>query len=160
MMKNKVILVRHGENIYDDTLPNNMLPLSNLGIKQAKWASEVLNNDFDLVFSSISRRTIETAKIISKNIKPIEDERLLEKGYGNKKHDGSETEEEATKRIKSFFKDIEEKYTNKKILIVTHGALMKLIEDLIENKKEKRSPINNCDIIIYENTNKKVMHFS
>ena len=153
-MKNKFIIIRHGENIFDDTIPNNMLSLSSLGIKQAKWARDILNNDFDIVFTSISKRTKETAKIISKNIKPIEDKRLLEK-YGNEKQDGTETEEEATKRFKLFLEEIEKNYQNKKILIVTHGALMKIIQDIIENKKEERGLINNCDIIIYEDDNKK-----
>ena len=46
-------------------------------------------------------------------------------------------------------------YKDKIVLLVTHGALIRLAEDVIENKTIPRDRINNCDIIIYERINDK-----
>ena len=152
-----IILVRHGENIFNDNIPNDLLELSALGIKQAMWVKERLNNNFDVVFSSTSKRTIDTASIISPKIKAIQDERLLEKGYGNHKH-GDETLKEAETRFKEVLDEVIKKYPNKKILFVIHGALMKLAQDVIEGENLKRDPIDNCEIIKYERTSDEVFN--
>jgi len=147
---NNLILIRHGENIYNTTLDNNKLPLSKKGISQAKNASKILANKYDIVISSTSLRTIMTSKIIDNGNMPIEDERLLERGWGNKQHDGKETDEEAKIRFKKFLTETVKKYRNKKILLVTHGSLMKLAQDVIEGEVKPRETIDNCTIIEYD----------
>lgn len=148
----KIILVRHGENKVDNNISNNLLELSTKGINQAKEVSKKLNNKFDIVISSPSKRTIQTAKIITdKDI--IIDDKLLERGWYHS--NGNETDIDATIRFKKLLCDLEDKYKDKIVLLVTHGALIRLAEDVIENKIIPRDRINNCDIIIYERINDK-----
>lgn len=151
----ELILVRHGENVIDDNISNDLLNLSENGIVQAKNVSKILNNKFDIVISSPSKRTIETAKIISKK-EILVDSRLLERGWGNN-HNGNETDEEAKVRFKSLFNELENKYKDKRILLITHGSLMRLAQDVIENKIIPRERVNNCDIIRYINKGNRYM---
>lgn len=151
----KIILIRHGENMIDDSISNNLLPLSELGKKQAYEAFQTLKGQFDVVISSPSKRTMMTAHIISPNSKILYDKRLLERGFWNEKQDGLESDYEAKKRIKSFMTEYMESYPNKNILFVTHGGLMILIQEVIEGKKMERGSINNCDIIEYSFNHKK-----
>ncbi len=147
-IKNKMIFVRHAENIYDCNIKNDELFLTRVGEKQAQKVHNFLNNDFDIVYSSKSKRSIDTAKIICNNSKKIiVDDRLIEKGWYKK--DGNETEEKTKIRVKSFLNYINTQYTNKIILVVTHGALIKLIQDIIENKKIERKRVYNCTVVIY-----------
>lgn len=126
---------------------NGLLELNENGIIQAKNVSKLLNNQFDVVISSPSKRTMETGEIIS-NKEIIIDNRLLEKGWGNN-HDGNETDEEAITRFKRLFKELENKYKYKRVLLITYGILMRLAQDIIENKTITRDRVNNCDIISY-----------
>ena len=77
----KIIFIRHGENMIDDSIGNNLLPLSELGKKQAYEAFQTLKGQFDVVISSPSKRTMMTAHIISPNSKILYDKRLLERGF-------------------------------------------------------------------------------
>lgn len=141
----------------DDSISNNLLPLSELGKKQAYEAFQTLKGQFDVVISSPSKRTMMTAHIISPNSKILYDKRLLERGFWNEKQDGLESDYEAKERIKSFMTEYMESYPNKNILFVTHGGLMILIQEVIEGKKMERGSINNCDIIEYSFNHKKIM---
>ncbi len=147
----KIIFIRHGENIVDDYLNNDLLSLSDIGIKQAKKAKERLKDQFDIVISSPSLRAIDTAKIIGNQY--IVDNNLLEKGYGNNYH-GDEPIELLYSRINNIFNNLT-CYTNKRVLIVTHGSLIRLLQNIIEENNNKKAHINNCDIVIYENINGK-----
>ena len=152
---NTLILIRHAENIVDKNLPNNLLPLSAKGILQANEASKLLKDRYDIVITSPSKRTIMTANIITNNSPSIQDYRLLERGWGNIHQDGKENDEEARIRFKYFCVEIINKYKNKKILLVTHGALMKLAQDVIEDNYEPRDSIENCTIIEYSKNKQK-----
>lgn len=145
-----IILVRHGENIFDKTIENNLLPLSEEGLKQAETAAKIINNNFDIVISSNSLRSMQTANIISNNHNLIVDSRLIERGWGNDGHDGTESDNIARNRFKLFFEEILNKYEGKRILIVSHGSLIKLAQDVIENKIIQREIVNNCTIIMYD----------
>ncbi len=155
---NDLILVRHGESVLDNSIPNDLLPLTEAGIKQAKEAQKILQNKFDIVISSTSKRAIMTAKIIAEGKKTLQDERLIERGWGNKGKDGKETDEEARTRFLNFLIDILNLYKYRRILIVTHGSLIKLAQDVIEGKILKRDIVNNCTIIKYDkNKNKEIL---
>ena len=155
---NDLILVRHGESVLDNSIPNDLLPLTEVGIKQAKEAQKILQNKFDIVISSTSKRAIMTAKIIAEGKEPLQDERLIESGWGNKEKDGKETDEEARTRFHNFLIDILNLYKYRRILIVTHGSLIKLSQDVIEDKILKRDIVNNCTIIKYDkNKNKEIL---
>lgn len=77
----KIIFIRHGENMIDDSISNNLFPLSELGKKQAYESFQTLKGQFDVVISSPSKRTMMTAHIISPNSKILYDKRLLERGF-------------------------------------------------------------------------------
>ena len=145
-----LIFIRHAENIVDDKLSNNRLPLSKKGIIEATSARDKLSNSFDLIISSPAKRACQTAEIIGNNMNYVTDKRLLEKGYGNKLQDGKESDIDAVIRIHSFLDDLK-KYPNKRILIVTHGSLLNLIRNVMEEKNIKRNHIGNCYISKYEN---------
>lgn len=148
-LPNNLILVRHGENIFDPNIQNIDLPLSEDGIKQAHWAAEKLKTqNIDKILLSPTRRTLETLNFIKKNICPETDIRLLERGWGDN-HNGNETNEEASKRASILINEIKEKYHNKDILIVTHGGLIKTLENIIENKDIPDHKVENCSIINY-----------
>ena len=144
-----LVLIRHGENISDYKLDNNLLPLSDRGKKQALNVKNVLSDSFNIVISSPSLRCQETASIIGNNIPCIVDERLLEKGYGNKKYDGNETIFEATNRFTDFLRNLR-KYQNQNVLVVTHGSLIRLAQNIIEERNIRRNHINNCSFVRYE----------
>lgn len=150
-----LVFVRHGENIINSAISNDFLPLTELGIKQAEEVKKIIGDNFDVVISSISMRCIMTAKIIMNGGDPIKEIRLLERGWGNKEQDGRETDEQAKERLLFFLKDISKRYHQKRVVIVTHGALMRLAQDVIENNCIKREHINNCDIIEYNRNGKK-----
>ncbi len=155
---NHIIFIRHAENVNNLSVPNNELELTNLGIKQAINARKYLNGKFDILVSSPSKRAIMTAKLIAPNFNIICDERLLERGWGNKEHNGLESDSEAKTRITIFLREYMSKYPNKSILFVTHGSLIKLSQDVIEEKILARSNIDNCDIIEYsKNKCKKII---
>lgn len=145
-----ITMIRHGENIYDDSLENDLLPLSKLGKKQAKWAQKILDGDFDIIISSPSKRAKMTSYIIGSGLDFIQDFRLIERGWGNKNRDGKETDIEARQRFKDLLDDIYIKYSGKKILLVAHGSLIKLAQDVIEQKIMMRDSVDNCSIIKYE----------
>ena len=77
-MKKIIYLVRHSENIRDNSISNHELPLSKNGIEKAKKLKEVIGQ-FDEVWSSTYKRTMETASLISTdiNISASFDERKL-----------------------------------------------------------------------------------
>ncbi len=144
-----LILLRHGENINNSLLDNNMLSLSDNGKKQTLNIKGKLNDSYEVIISSPSLRCQETARIINSDIPLIIDNRLLEKGYGNKRHDGSETVFETTIRFTDFLHDLI-KYQNQKVLVVTHGSLIRLAQNIIEEKNIRRKHIDNCSFVRYE----------
>lgn len=150
-----LILIRHGENLIDSTIDNDLLPLTEFGIEQAEKVRKILDGCFDIVISSTSMRCVTTAKIIANNMETITDRRLLERGWGNKEYDGKETNEQAKERFMDFLNDINERYHGKRVVVVTHGSFMKLAQDIVENKCEERERIDNCDIIEYNRSGMK-----
>ena len=151
------ILVRHGENLNDELLSNDLLPLSDLGKRQAFSLKNKLQDRFDIVISSVSKRAIDTAKIIAPNYDIVCDERLLERGYGNEMHDGSETDFEAKERVKAFLEELVNKYPNQRILIVSHGSLIKIMQDVIEDVELTRDKVDNCDAFEYTKEKEKII---
>lgn len=154
---NDLILIRHAENEINDNKPNNELLLSNQGIIQANAVSKKIYGQYDVVISSTSLRAILTAKIINNGIDPIQDERLLERGFGSINHDGKETDEEARNRFRLFLYEALVKYSDKRLLLVTHGGLIRLAQDVIEERLADREPIDNCTMIKYTNGKKLIL---
>src|SRR3989344_218305 len=125
---NKYFVMRHGQaesnakNVLDLTGdPNNHL--TQVGKKEAQ---KVDGNKFDMVFNSPFLRTRETAAIIKKD--PIDDERLHETGP-------EEKPEQIRRRMGEFLFELEGKYENKKILIISHGEPLWRLEKMVNGEE-------------------------
>ncbi len=147
--KNRYIMVRHGQAEHNllgviDSSPETY-SLTDKGRKEAEAAAKKLAKEgVDLIFSSDFKRTRETAAAIAgaAGIKTVHyDERLREINLGvldglpvteyHKKYatydvkfehrpEGGEALSDLRARVIGFMKDIEEKYSGKTILIVSH----------------------------------------
>lgn len=172
----KIILVRHGQT--DWNLKNLMqgrtdIPLNETGRVQALEVKEQLKNEkIDICFSSPLSRTITTAKIIT-DLDVIIDERLVERGVGtlegkdskiykninyydfksNSNKYGVESVQDLFARASSFLEFIKEKYPDKTILIVSHGATIRALHYVItgynENTNFLEKKVPNCCILKY-----------
>lgn len=173
-------IVRHGETEYNKIglmqgISN--IPLNSTGKKQALEVLEKLNDvDIDLVITSPLIRTKETASIIMKNrsVRTITDSRIIERGMGKlegkdtKLYDGekywdyklnyhnSDNVEKISDlflRTKIFLDDIKNKYPDKNILIVSHGATIRALHFNIvgfnENDNLFKFAVPNCCLLTY-----------
>lgn len=161
-MNNKYYMLRHGEAIsnvknivscWPEKVKN---PLTKIGKEQIEKAAEELQNkNINLIFASDLLRTRQTAGIISKKLKlKIKfDKRLRELGFGvfngwsaekfeqYFKNELSKISESApkgesytdlSKRVLNFFEEINKKYKNKNILIVSHQAPLLFLEGKVK----------------------------
>lgn len=153
---NTFFIVRHGEaeqNVKHNlnSNPEKVFHLTQKGLKQAEIAAVKLSKaDADLIFCSPFIRTQETAKIIAEKLKLeiTTDNRLREHEMGifdgknqndfissfedekeryDKEVEGGESFKEMEKRVLEFINEVNEKYTDKKIIIVTHGDVIRAI---------------------------------
>lgn len=131
---------------------------------------EPFTEGFDVVFSSPLKRTHQTLDLILPGSKPIDDQRLIVVNYGDlegtKTGDVSEELRKAykvglvtppngenfhdvEKRFFSFLNDIDRLYsnTNKRILVVTHGSILRAITHIRD--KEIAQSSNNLDYHTY-----------
>lgn len=150
--KNEFYIIRHGEANHNvmcveesEMDPDNHL--TELGKKQVEDTKKKAEVDFDIIISSPYPRTLETAEIMANGKGVIVDNnfREIELGIYNKqpgskifedlgisylkfktKMGGGESHGEVMDRMMRGIYDLDEKYTNKKILIVTHGAPMRM----------------------------------
>lgn len=176
----KVYIVRHGEtdcNLnnkyncrYDEDINEN-------GIKQAKKLGTMIKSlNIDLIICSPMKRTKHTCEIINmNNIPVIYDDRLMERDggiltnttiddYYFKEYynyysinivEGLESLPNLFNRTHSFLDDIKNKYSNKNILLVTHGAVARAMQFYFEKLPKdgmilKISGLKNCEIKEYE----------
>jgi broad specificity phosphatase PhoE len=132
--------------------------LNETGIKQAEELSKNLSgSSFDIIFSSTLKRAKETAEIVNKkfNVPLMIDERLVERDFGNlsgrsweqiksdpswtvqneetsQNYDyspfGGETSEDVKSRLLSFLENLKKEYQGKKILIISHGGVLKFMQ--------------------------------
>ena len=135
------------------------------GMEKVVAAAKDLPADIDYIFYSPLQRTKETALMIQKTIglsseQLIEDERIRESGMGelegkpnNKKeeifaspeaeylgnHVGMENLQDVRKRMGDFLYDIESTYHGKKILIVSHGDPLCMLESVAKGLEMKES---------------------
>ena len=158
---NKIFLLRHGEaennikNILSCFPEKKQYNLTIKGKKQIETlAKELKNQKIDIIFSSPILRTKETAEILSKKlgVEIIFDKRLIELNLGQfnggsydkfikifapeKLKEGSvelgvESGEQMEKRLKNFLKDLNKKYNNKNIIIISHGNPLQVLYGII-----------------------------
>ncbi len=162
--KNKYFFVRHGEtdaNAHSKHDPENFtvngivdvvlgkdFSLNENGKAQIENAAKSLSDKkFDLIISSPYKRTLESAKILAKNLgisesEIVVDEKLKEWQVGEKNNgktwqefykeneginyfyhklkDADETKIDVQNRMNLLMNELEEKYSGKNILVVTH----------------------------------------
>lgn len=144
-----IYIVRHGEtewNVLGKLQGKQDIPLNEKGRKQALLTKgELDNKEIDLIISSPLKRAKETAEIINsdRGLPIIFDERIKERDFGefegleyfyidtknfwdyyiNEEYETAETVQDFFKRIYSFLDDINKKYKDKNILLVTHGGV-------------------------------------
>lgn len=160
-LKNTYYLLRHGEAIsnvkqivssWPEELKN---PLTIMGRKQVREAARKLKNKgISLIFSSDLLRTQQTADIVGRTlkIKPKFDKRLREISFGGLngrpaeellylsfekdriKHSfqKSETYKNVLERVWDFFAEINRKYKNKNILVISHQCPLWILENRIK----------------------------
>ncbi len=164
---NKYYILRHGESVANrkkiiSCWPEKISsPLTKKGREQIKSAVRKLKTKkIDLIFASDILRTRQTAEIVGKElrIKPEYDKRLREYNLGilngklvkeirkifpvgvirfKNKPSGGETYKDVQKRMYDFFKGIDEKYSGKNILIVSHEASLTLLKGKIRGLSNK-----------------------
>jgi len=181
---NNYFILRHGESIsnkenFVGSWPEKRYdPLTKKGEKQIHNIAKKLKKEkIDLIFSSDLLRTKQTSQITAQelNLKINFDKRLREINTGilnqksikqwknyfsnkaekfTKRPPKGENRQDVQKRLKSFIKDIDQKYKNKNILIVGHQAPLALFWGIIKNLSKKtliknweKLKINNGELV-------------
>lgn len=176
----KLYVIRHGQTNCNKEKRYNCRydeDINEIGIEQAIRASENIKKlNIDLIICSPMKRTKHTMELLNVNKVPvIYDDRIIERDggkltrtiiddyyfteyynyYSKKTIEGLETLPELFNRIHSFLYEIKNKYKDKNILIVTHGAVARSIQFYFEEIPEdgmllKISGQKNCEIKEYE----------
>jgi len=158
----KIYFVRHGQTQKNKERRATGWaddPLNEEGIKEAYKTKEEVPNDFTHIYSSDLVRCRQTAEIINKklNILTTYDIRLRERNFGSlqgktieeigselweKDHNqeynyqsyGGESVKDVKERLFDFIFDIKKKQNGKKVLIVTHAGIIRLLHHLLKGK--------------------------
>ena len=162
----KIYFVRHGETISNKNNTTTGWvdsPLNNDGIKQARKTALEMPLDFSEIYCSDLIRCKQTAEIINQklNLPIIYDARLRERNFGSlggkswdeissemkeidklQKYDyrqyGGESVEDVKKRLFDFIDEIRHNKKDKKILIVTHGGIIRMLHNLLNNEVHQK----------------------
>lgn len=177
----KIYSLRHGQtnmnikHIYNGLVDED---INETGIKQCEEARDILRSkDIDLIICSPLLRTRHTCEIVNiNNIPVIYDNRLLERTLG--KFDGTKPEEHGITdevfydyfhkydddkiedmptvfdRAFNLLDEIKEKYKDKNVLLITHGAIMRAIHFYFNGIPEDKNMLvfssKNCQICEYD----------
>ena len=177
---NDYFILRHGEarsnkDGFVSSWPEKVYnPLTKKGINQLKKIIPKIKKErIDLIFSSNVLRTKLTAEIIAKtlSLKIKFDKRLIEidtgklngktirewhEYFGNRdrvktKPPKGESRSDVMKRARNFLRDINKKYKDKKILIVSHEDVLISIQGVSKNLSTKKAfasikKLNNAEL--------------
>ena len=166
-MRNKYILMRHGETRYQANKLNILylqeeqlsLPITKRAEKIIKETAKKLKG-IDLIFASDYYRTKQTAGIVAEELgkKVSLDKRLRDTNFGefsgksnaeykkqfssklqmfSKRVGGIESWRDVKKRTASFVKEIDKKYKDKTILIISHADPLWLLAGFIKGLTER-----------------------
>lgn len=145
-------LIRHGVTDWNQQgrmQGQNDIPLNNDGREQAKLLGKRLAEEqWDFIYASNMKRARETAEIIAdmmgKSLSAA-DERLRERTFGRidgtteverlekwgpqwrSLEHGGELEANVLARAMDFLNEIERKHRGKRVLVVTHGAVIAIV---------------------------------
>lgn len=168
-------IVRHGKTLWNELgllQGKTDIDLSEFGKKQALLIKNKIDK-IDVCISSPLKRAIDTASIIY-NGDIIIDDRIIERGFGNlegkevinlklkpywdykmnKSDNNVESVQDLFKRCKSFIDDLKNKYSNKTVLVVSHGATVRALNYVINGFNEDddllKLDVPNCAVFKYE----------
>ena len=157
----KLYFVRHGqtESNKKGTVTGQIdSPLSTEGIEQVKKTILEMSDDYSEIYSSDLIRCKQTAEILNQKLNlPIQyDIRLRERHFGslagkkfkdmdttgeirekdkNQQYDyrpyGGESVEDVRKRLFDFINELSKKKPKGKVLVVTHGGIIRLLHNLM-----------------------------
>ena len=175
----KLYVVRHGETIWN--AENKVqgisdIPLTDKGRLDATLLKDLVKElNVDVVISSPLDRAIETAKILTDGKMPINtDDRIKERDWGmneganidevdrwdcwdvilNTRVQNIESIQDFMYRVSNFLEDIKVRYKDKKVLLVTHSAVIRVIHYLLgtipEDGDLSKIDIPNLRILEYE----------
>ncbi len=181
----KIYSTRHGQTDYnkaDIILGVTDIELNETGLKQAAELAEHIKTSgikIDLIISSPMKRAYRTAEIISSvnGIKHQTDTRLREWDYGeyegkhrtaegfaeNKRNFGvkmgntGESLLELSHRVYSLIDEVQERYSDKTVLLVSHGGICRVIETYFNNMTTEQFSnwfMGNCQLLEYDTNNK------
>ena len=174
----KLYITRHGEtmrNAEQRVLGRTDDPLSEKGLAQAAVLAENLKDiEFDYIFSSPLTRAKQTAQAVaeSKGMEVIVDERLIETNFGDfegvpryceeyqaakrdhfKRYPNGESYFDMAYRIYDFLFMLKREYADKRILVVSHGGVCRIICNYfndMENEEFVSHAFPNCGIEQFE----------
>lgn len=171
----RILLVRHGETDYNKNelvQGHTDIPLNDTGINQAKSAAEKINNEkIDAAYSSTMSRAHDTCRYMLANsnnghLSIEQDERIIEKHYGKFENatyeewhrgqvdndlDTVETTENIVNRMTNFFEDKYKNHKDETIIVVCHGACIRIFLDSM-NLRPNKNFIKNTGLTILERT--------
>lgn len=180
----KIYVVRHGQTDYNikKVFQGHIdIPLNETGEKQAQeTASKFRNIEVDMILVSPLQRTLQTAKPISQitGVPITIEERLIERSFGDmeghqnredwnikmmldyeKNYDIENIEpiQSLFKRVYDFLDEVTEKYKDKNLVLVTHGAVSQPIEcyfngmpEVVDFEHLEPLTLKNCEVRKYE----------
>lgn len=177
-MATTVGLIRHGVtewNSLGKAQGISDIPLSEEGTKQSiALANRLYRKEWDIVFSSNLTRAKQTAEIVRKNLEVdgvITDERIREINCGmiegtteeeriarwgvnwREEKLGMEDFQLVAKRGLNFLEEQIVKHADKRILIVSHGALIGLTLQYLLPQQFKKTYIDNTSLTVLVYTN-------
>lgn len=161
MTETLVGLLRHGQTDWNqEGLLQGVsdIPLNQTGEAQAVRAAEILKlEDWDIVLASPLSRAIATARAFTSLHglpDPLIEPMLTERAFGaaegwtylkwraaHDNHeviDGAESIEELESRAQRLLESIEENYSGKRVLAVSHGALIRSLVRVVTNHELPR----------------------
>ena len=172
-----IYIIRHGQtdwNVEGRYAGRIDVPLNEAGINSAKKLKEKFKNKgIDVVISSPLIRAQQTAKCITDK-ELILDDRIIERSNGDLEGKlKTEIEDEIDfndpnevryniesildfrNRIEDFFNEIDNKYKNKNVLIVTHAGVSIYAKCHYEGEPDNHDyssyKLGNCEILEYDN---------
>jgi broad specificity phosphatase PhoE len=174
----EVYFVRHGKTDYNNKKllqGRTDIDLNEEGLKQANTLGrELQTKNIDFIISSPLRRAQETAYSLNLNCPIFLDDRLIERELGeyegkpvntydfpkyndynlNSKEKGVEGIQQVIERITKFINELKVNYSDSKVVVVSHGALLRYVpcyfEGIPEDGMIKTNVLNNCEYLYYK----------
>ena len=176
----EILLIRHGQtewNVLGKVQGRADIELNENGMKQAEETEKVLENEaIDLIICSPLKRAKQTAEIINKNrnIPIIYDENIVEREFGefegmkkeefdfkrywsykqDYQYEKAENIREFFERVYKFLNRLKKEYSDKSILIVTHGGISIPVNcyfnGIPEDDNLLKLALKNCQVAKYE----------